>query len=186
MRWRVHWVPIADPDRPHRVADRGDAQGVSSQGRSQGAAIFARLEGAWYGGGSIYFDATSGGNAGSGQIWEYVPSRDELRLVFESPGPRVLNRPDNLTVSPRGGLALCEDGGGAPQRIHGMTREGRLFPFARNHVVLRGERLGYSGDFRDREFTGVCFSPDGAWMFFNVQTPGITFALTGPWERGKL
>ena len=108
----VHWVPIADPDRPHRVNDLGDAEGVSSQGREQGAAIFARLEGAWYGGGSIFFDATSGGNAGSGQIWEYVPSREQLRLVFESPGPHVLNKPDNLTVSPRGGLAICEDGAG--------------------------------------------------------------------------
>jgi secreted PhoX family phosphatase len=182
----VHWAPIADPGRPHRDPARGDAEGVSSQGWAQGAAIFARLEGAWFGEGAVYFDATSGGNAGSGQIWEYVPAREELRLVFESPGPAVLNKPDNLAVSPRGGLAICEDGSGGPQRIHGMTRDGRLFPFIRNHVVLNGERHDYRGDFRDREFTGVCFSPDGAWMFFNVQTPGITFAVTGPWEQGKL
>jgi secreted PhoX family phosphatase len=179
-------VPIADPDRPHRVNDLGDSEGVSSQGLEQGAAIFARLEGAWYGGGSIFFDATSGGNAGSGQVWEYVPSREQLQLVFESPSPHVLNKPDNLTVSPRGGLAICEDGSDATQRIHGLTRDGRLFPFIRNNTVLNGERHGYRGDFRDREFTGVTFSPDGQWMFFNIQTPGITFAVTGPWERGKL
>lgn len=184
--WPVRWVPIADPGRPHRANDRGDAEGVSSQGWVQGAAIFARLEGAWFGSGAVYFDATSGGDAGSGQIWEYVPAREELRLVFESPGPAVLNKPDNLALSPRGGLAICEDGSGGVQRIHGMTRDGRLFPFIRNHVVLDGERHDYRGDFRDREFTGVSFSPDGAWMFFNVQTPGITFAVTGPWEEGKL
>ena len=182
----VHWVPIDDPARPHRVARNGDAQGVSSQGVAQGAAIFGRLEGAWSGGGAIYFDATSGGDAGSGQIWEYTPASRQLRLVFESPGPAVLNKPDNLTVSPRGGLAICEDGPGAVQRILGLTRDGRLFPFIRNHVVLNGEKHGYRGDFRDREFTGVTFSPDGRWMFFNVQTPGITFAVTGPWEDGKL
>ena len=182
----VHWVPIRDPDRPHRVANLGDSQGVSSQGFDQGAAIFGRLEGAWYGGGFVYFDATSSGDAGSGQIWEYSPARDELRLVFESPGPAVLNKPDNLTVSPRGGIAICEDGSGQPQRIHGLTRDGTLFPFVRNNVVLRGERHGYRGDFRDREFTGVTFSPDGRWMFFNIQSPGITFALTGPWEQGML
>ncbi len=182
----VRWVPIADPDRPHRANDLGDAEGVSSQGRAQGAAIFGRLEGAWHSGGSIYFDATSGGTAASGQIWEYVPAREHLRLVFESPGPTVLNKPDNLAVSPRGGLAICEDGVGGPQRIHGMTRDGRLFPFVRNNAVLNGERHGYRGDFRGSEFAGVCFSPDGAWMFFNIQTPGMTFALTGPWERGKL
>ena len=182
----VHWVPIADPDRPHHVTAHGDAQGVSSQGWQQGAAIFARLEGAWYGGGAIYFDATSGGTAASGQIWEYVPGKETLRLVFESPGSSVLDKPDNLTLSPRGGIAICEDGSGAVQRLHGMTRDGRLFPFIRNRVNLNGERHNYRGDFRDSEFAGVCFSPDGAWMFFNIQMPGITFALTGPWERGKL
>ena len=31
----VRWVPIADPDRPHRVNDRGDGEGVSSQGRTR-------------------------------------------------------------------------------------------------------------------------------------------------------
>ena len=122
----------------------------------------------------------------SGQVWEYTPAREQLRLVFESPGPQVLNMPDNLTMSPRGGLAICEDGGGGPQRIHGMTRDGRLFPFASNAMVLNGERNTFRGDFRDREFTGVCFSADGRWMFFNVQTPGVTFAVTGPWEHGKL
>lgn len=185
-RYPVHWVAIDDPDRAHRSASLGDSEGVSSQGWAKGAAIFARLEGAWYGGGAIYFDATSGGDAGSGQIWEYTPGQETLRLVFESPGPHVLNKPDNLAVSPRGGIAICEDGSGAVQRLHGMTRDGRLFPFIRNHVVLRGERHGYRGDFRDREFAGVSFSPDGAWMFFNIQTPGITFAVTGPWEQGRL
>ena len=182
----VHWVPIRDPDRPHRVAERGDGQGVSSQGVDQGAAVFSRLEGAWCDRGAVYFTATSGGDMRSGQVWEYTPAREQLRLVFESPGPQVLNMPDNLTMSPRGGLAICEDGGGGPQRIHGMTRDGRLFPFASNAMVLNGERNTFRGDFRDREFTGVCFSADGRWMFFNVQTPGVTFAVTGPWEQGKL
>jgi hypothetical protein len=181
----VHWVPIRDPERPHRVASAGDSLGVASQGFDQGAAIFGRLEGAWFGGGMAYFNATSGGDAGSGQVWEYSPSRDELRLVFESPAPSVLNKPDNLTVSPRGGIAICEDGSDRVQRIHGLTRDGQLFPFIRNNVALNGER-GYRGDFRDREFTGVTFSPDGRWMFFNIQSPGITFAVMGPWEEGKL
>ena len=25
--------------------------------------------------------------------------------------------------------------------------------------------------------------PDGRWLFANIQTPGITFAITGPWEK---
>ena len=66
-----------------------------------------------------------------------------------------------------------------------MTLDGRLFPFIRNNTVLNGERYDFRGDFRETEFAGVTFSPDGQWMFFNIQTPGITFAVTGPWERGN-
>ena len=29
-------------------------------------------------------------------------------------------------------------------------------------------------------------SPDGNWLFVNIQTPGVSFAITGPWERGML
>ena len=132
------------------------------------------------------FSATSGGSRGYGQVWEYRPSTEQLRLLFESPGPQVLNMPDNLTISPRGGIAICEDGGGQPQRLQGLTADGRLFPFAANRIRLNGEKNGYRGDFTAKELAGVCFSPDGQWLFFNVQTPGVTFAITGPWERGKL
>ena len=82
----VHWVPIADPDRPHLDNRLGDAEGVSSQGRAQGAAIFARLEGAWFGGGSIFFDATSGGNMGTGR------SGSTCRRPAASAGLRVARR----------------------------------------------------------------------------------------------
>jgi secreted PhoX family phosphatase len=33
---------------------------------------------------------------------------------------------------------------------------------------------------------GSTFSPDGETLFVNIQTSGITFAITGPWERGEL
>jgi secreted PhoX family phosphatase len=33
---------------------------------------------------------------------------------------------------------------------------------------------------------GACDSPDGKWLFFNIQSPGITFAVTGPWGSGGL
>ena len=51
---------------------------------------------------------------------------------------------------------------------------------------LAGQRNGISGRFPGSEFAGATFSPDGRWLFFNIQTPGITFALTGPWENGAL
>jgi secreted PhoX family phosphatase len=36
-------------------------------------------------------------------------------------------------------------------------------------------------DYRQNEWAGACYSPDGKWLFANIQTPGITFAITGPW-----
>jgi len=33
----------------------------------------------------------------------------------------------------------------------------------------------------DSEFTGPSFSDDGSTLFVNIQTPGITLAITGPW-----
>jgi secreted PhoX family phosphatase len=36
------------------------------------------------------------------------------------------------------------------------------------------------------EWAGACYSPDGQWLFVNIQSPGITFAITGPWGSGPL
>ena len=179
--FEVEWVPIAIPDAPGAIPGNF----VWQQGRDLGAATFARLEGCWYGNDAkIYIVSTSGG-IGQGQIWEYDPGDETISLLFQSPGAAVLNAPDNITVSPRGGLVLCEDGNGQ-EFLHGLTVEGEIFKFAQNNVVLNGERNGFVGDFRDREWAGACYSPDGKWLFANVQTPGITFAITGPWMSGAL
>jgi hypothetical protein len=182
-RWRrAAWVDIDDPD-PDLA---GGEPSVFLQGFEKGAARFGRLEGAWYGHGSIYFVSTSGGNAGQGQIFEYDPQRDKLRLLFESPSAEVLNAPDNICVSPRGGLVLCEDGSGT-EFVHGLTTDGVIFKFAQNNVDLRGNPVGgFGADYRGSEFAGACYSPDGDWLFFNVLSPGVTFAVTGPWRRGGL
>jgi uncharacterized protein len=185
QHYPVTWVNIADPDRPHADPALGDRNGVFMQGHEQGGALFGRLEGAWYGNDRIYFVSTNGGDAAKGQIWEYDPRQPALRLVFESPSGDVLNHPDNICVSPRGGLVLCEDGFG-DVFVHGLTTGGQIFRFAQNNVVLHGERNGISGSFTDKEFAGATFSPDGEWLFFNIQTPGITFAVTGPWAKGPL
>ena len=179
--WRpVSWVPIEDPD-PAETTDHS----VFEQGAAGGGATFARLEGTWYGGGRVFIVSTDGGEAEAGQVWEYDPGRERLRLIFESPGKDVLDMPDNICVSPRGGLVLCEDGA-TDNYVRGLALDGGIFPFARNNVVVDGERNGFAGDFRAREFAGATYSPDGRWLFFNAQTPGITFAVTGPWAGGSL
>ena len=128
----------------------------------------------------------SGGNAGQGQIFEYDPLNQRLRLLFESPSADVLNAPDNITVSPRGGLVLCEDGDGT-EYVHGLTTDGVIFRFTQNNVDLRTTpRNGFNRDYRGSEFAGACYSPDGKWLFVNIQSPGITFAITGPWGSGGI
>lgn len=168
----VEWVDIADPD-----PDSSDTLAVFKQGHELGGAVFDRLEGAWYGDGSVYINSTSGGDAGLGQVWEYRPrgnSGGQLVLLYESTDPDVLQSPDNLCVSPNtGGLVLCEDGGGK-DLLRGITPDGKIFDLAE----LASPNTS--------ELAGATFSPDGKTLFFNVQSPGISFAITGPWENGAL
>ena len=133
----------------------------------------------------IYFDATTGGKAEAGQIWAFDPKQQKVKMLFESPGKETLNMPDNLCVNPNGGILICEDGdyGNSkyPQRMHILTQDGKLVPFALNDVQMKGEK-GFTGDFRGREWAGATFSPDGKWLFANIQRPGFTIAITGPWS----
>ncbi|WP_419938274.1 alkaline phosphatase PhoX [Candidatus Palauibacter sp.] len=177
--WReVEWVPIERPDPPEA---EDEPTTVWREGYEEGGARFSRLEGCWYGDRSIYFHSTNGGNAELGQVWRYVPAEESLVLVYESRAADVLDSPDNITVSPRGGILVCEDNGAATH-LRGLSPSGEIFPFARNLL-------------NRREFAGACFSPDGRTLFFNLQGdldftgPGdlsYTFAVWGPWERGAL
>jgi secreted PhoX family phosphatase len=181
-------MPVADETTglPLRQLPEGFRYAsLFDQERAAGGATFARLEGAWHADGRIYVTSTSGGNAKMGQVWELIIGADQLSLVYESPGMHELNMPDNLTVSPRGGLVLCEDGTANPC-VHTLTRDGQIVRFARNNVQLAGERHGIEGDFWSSEIAGATFSPDGRWLFLNVQHPGFTVAITGPWERGPI
>jgi len=183
----VKWHTIPDPELANTPGlSKPDELGVFKQGKKQGGTTFARLEGCWAGNGLIYFDATSGGAAKAGQIWQYDPKKEKLTMLFESPGKETLNMPDNLCVNPHGGLTLCEDGDYGdnefPQRIHLLSQDGQLNPLVLNDVQLKGTKL-FFGDYRGKEWAGATFSPDGQWLFANIQTPGITFAITGPWSE---
>ena len=70
-------------------------------------------------------------------------------------------------VTPWGDLILAEDGV-SPHFIVGVTPDGKIYKLART-------TLG--------ELTGACFSPDGTTLFVNIQTPGVTVAITGPWQE---
>ena len=177
-RWRsgmalpVAWVDIDDPEA---AAGRS----VFRQGYDEGGMRFKRLEGCWLEGGYLYFVSTTGGRAGMGQIWELAVAEERLRLLYESPGRDTLDMPDNLIAMPDGALLLCEDGG-APCRLRLLAPSGELTMLAENNIVLDGLK-DMHGDYRGGEWCGVCRAGD--WLFANIQKPGITFAITGPWEE---
>lgn len=165
------WVDIENVESPK---DDLRVQGTESKN----AAKFARGEGIWYSGDTIYFACTNGGIANKGQIWKYTPSQYEgtsredkepgtLELFIEPNDSKLLENADNLTVAPWGDVIICEDGS-KEQFLVGVTPEGHTYQFARNAS-------------NTSELAGAVFSPDGTTLFVNIQNPGITLAITGPW-----
>ncbi|MBW4552106.1 MAG: PhoX family protein [Aphanocapsa sp. GSE-SYN-MK-11-07L] len=160
QKFATEWITIEQPDPPEDT--------VRQEGFSQGAAQFSRGEGICYSKGEIYFTCTDGGNSSGGQIWRYTPSSNIIELFVESGDQNVLDFPDNLIMAPFGDLIVCEDGFNT-NNIVGVTPQGEIYRFAHNAM-------------NESEFAGVCFSPDGQTMFVNIQTPGTTLAIWGPWK----
>jgi secreted PhoX family phosphatase len=197
-----NWVTIDDPN-PAGAED--DASAVFKQGRAKGAAKFLGGEGCTYRDGSVVFGSSDGGDVGLGQIWQYTPKTNvgaaneegELELLFESSSRAELDGPDNMCTSPGGGIVICEDGNLKSNRVMGLKSNGELVTIAENLVGVQKHYLEASGKLYDptvpddgpsagdgigfSEFAGACFSPDGQWLFVNIQVPGITCAITGDW-----
>jgi secreted PhoX family phosphatase len=162
MRLKVDWVDVPSPD------PKDDS--VRHQAAAAGAARFSRGEGVFFSGGAVYLCCTSGGRQGLGQVFKLTlgdrDGSDHLELFAESPGPSVLDMPDNIFMAPWGDLLVAEDGSGE-QYVRGITPEGRVYDLARNAA---------SGG----EFAGICSSPGGDAVFVNMQREGYTVAITGP------
>ena len=99
------------------------------RGFKDGAACFARGEGMWYSKGSIFIACTNGGKKQRGQIWKLT--RNKIELYAEPNDADLVDKCDNLTVSPWGDLILCEDGKG-DQFLDVVTPQGKIFKLAKN------------------------------------------------------
>ena len=179
----VEWVDIDDPTRGFEPGTRRPA-GVVAQGLAAGGTRFVALEGCAFADGRVYFTSKSGGRNRSGCVMEYQPEGEIVRMVFESDGARHFSGPDNIVMSPRGGLVICEDRLGGDKRgqhVAGLGRDGGLFRFCQVNPELAGEHLGLTS-----EWAGATFSLDGQWLFLNIYNPGVTVAITGPWAEGLL
>lgn len=184
--WPVSWVDIDEPERGFNEGER-DGRGVVSQGLGNGGSAFVSLEGGIQDGDHVYFTSKLGGAAAAGYIFEYNPRIETIRVIYESPGHDQFSGPDNLVVSPRGNLVVCEDrvtSWTAGQSIAGVSREGELHKFCQVDpgLAVRWNGLDLRATARVSEWAGVCFSADGKWMFANIYNPGITVAITGPWD----
>ena len=169
--YEIEWITLKDSDSP-----KND---LRIRGHEAGAAIFARGEGMWYDKGKVYFTCTSGGKKKLGQIFIYHPSPFEgrseeknnpgkLELYLEPQESDVMDMCDNITVAPWGDLIICEDGRGTDYLL-GVRPDGTPYKLARNAL-------------NNKEFAGSVFSPDGSILFVNIQLPGLTLAITGPWR----
>jgi uncharacterized protein len=208
---RIEWFDLAQPDADPGIAPREIsptpvvASGPFLQAWAGGGLWLSRGEGVCHHDGSIFLVDTEAGidavgrpGRGAGAVWKYDLKERTLRAIFVSPAPRVGDNIDNVTVSPRGGLLLCEDGDHGDDehatgtRLVGITREGDSYEFAKNTVNLTPAQLASAGkriapgDYRADEWAGICFDPAGEILFANIQRPGITLAIQGPWHRGEL
>lgn len=164
----IEWVEIPDP-----LAEEASTRvQVAKVTRSR------KLEGTWWGNDAAYVAASYARiDDGSveehdGQVWKLDPVANTMELVVlfrvnADPESDTFDGPDNITVAPNGGLILCSDGEGV-QHLWTVSPTGEPSMFGRN-----------ARD--DGEFTGATFSTDGTTLFVNLQEPGVTFAITGPW-----
>jgi secreted PhoX family phosphatase len=172
-RLRVDWVDVPDRDAVSVSVRKQFASGEVTRAR--------KLEGQWWANGGAFFVSSfarisdGSAHAHDGQVWFLDPATQSitLRTIFgvnTNPEEDAGNfdGPDNITVSTHGGLILAEDGSGVSHLV-GVSSEGKAYPLARN-------------DYNDSEFCGPAFSADGSTLFVNIQSPGFTLAITGPWR----
>lgn len=173
-RLRVRWLPVPSPNPA-----AGDTL-VREQAIALGATPIKKAEGIWLGhDGSIWFvssyadgplaedpgDVTAAAHAG--QIWRYEPRTEHIELVTIFAPGSAFDGPDNITAGPHGFAVACTDGGG-DNWLLAIGEDGAVHPLALNAL-------------NDSEFAGATFSPDGQTLFANIQGPGLTLAIWGPW-----
>jgi secreted PhoX family phosphatase len=186
----VEWVDIPDPTAG-LTPEYPNGNGVVSQGLAAGGSAFVALEGCAISDGRIYFTSKLGGSAMAGYVLEYHPSREKIWMVYQSESHDIFSGPDNLVVSPRGSLIICEDRLTAnrnAQSVAGLSRDGEFFIFCQMNPRISGTYGGHglSGTVLKSEWAGATFSQDGDWLFINIYNPGVTLAITGPWQEGYI
>jgi uncharacterized protein len=221
-RYTLDWVTLDHPDADPVALAAGalpligavTVSGCFNEGYAKGGARMSRGEGLWYWNRRIYIVDTTGGRAtaggvpgdGKGCVWQLDLDTQTLTCICAVPpgASNIGNNFDNITVSPKGGLLLCEDGGehqhngqSVGVRLMGVASGGATYALAENNltseVLARAHALGKDihgmptpNSQIGGEFAGACFDPAGRVLFVNMYSIGATLAISGPWGAGPL
>lgn len=161
---RVRWSAVPDPT----------AQGAPTRTQVPGATVFPGGEGIWYWRGVCYF--TTKGNK---KVWAYDARKNLIDVLFDRELARdsSLDAVDNVTISPRGDVLVCEDGGN--MEIGLITSQRAVSPLLR-----------FTGSQQEgSEVCGVVFDPSGKRMYCTSQRAfgvagapggGAVYEISGP------
>ncbi len=181
--FRVAWVPVPDRDAVSVSCRKQFTDDQVTRGKKF-EGVFGTDEGVYVV--NSYAEAGTTDLPGDavphdGMVWFYNYKAKTIQLVTYFPDNAAadtgsaakyddfnFDSPDNVTVTPWGSLVLAEDGN-ASSHVLSATPGGPAYAIARNQL-------------NESEFTGPAFSADGKVLFVNIQTPGITLAITGPWR----
>ena len=154
--YHVEWVDIEDPNptfpftpgsrRRPRTTTPSHTSAPRASPRVRPASRGSKA--LTYDDGVIYFTSTQGGGPaepalkdeaqgwgnGNGQVWAYrIPGRRSCNCIYQSPGPDVLDFPDNVTISD-GARSSCARTTSTTTSFAGSTRGGQLFDIALNRL----------------------------------------------------
>jgi uncharacterized protein len=168
----VEWVEVPDPL----------ARGERTRRQVPGSTRFARGEGIWLDGDTLYLATTA-----DHRIHAYDVRRGRIEVIYDGLASRSapLLRVDQLTGSPAGEVFVCEDIATDEIDMGVITPDRRVAKF----LSVTGPKH------RGSEITGVTFDPSGSRMFFSSQRafpksdlepgPGAIFEITGPFKAAR-
>ena len=191
--FKVTWIEVPERDGATKTIRTQFADGTVTRGK--------KFEGVWSNGKGCYIvnsfafganDLPADATKHDGMVWFYDYSDETITLVtyfphnpaaegegaFPKYADLTFDGPDNVTVTPWGTLVLAEDGVRASHVLSSVPG-GPTYAIARNMLSIGTS----NGAPVFSEFTGPTFSPDGKVLFVNIQVPGITLAITGPWQK---
>ncbi len=154
------------------------AQQTDLRRQYPGATVHPKIEGCWSDGKGLYFTCSYASASeqakypaitqNQGMVFYYDYAAQRLRLVEYYELGHRFDGPDNIVVTPFGGVVIAEDG----------NDESHLISWTPG----RGSQALALNLLNDSEWAGPVFSPDGRILFASIQSDR-TYAILGPFRE---